>query len=108
MTPKWVSVTTDNHGHLIVIDDAGRMFCRGPGRTWDQYEPPPPLPEPSTDWRRLVERAVRNARPNPGHDAVRWGCVKSIFGVGSTRAQDLCREFGLDPDDVLRTMPEEE
>lgn len=47
--------------------------------------------------KELVERAVRNAR-RPGYQ--KWAGVMDVFAVGSTSAQALCREFGLDPDAV--------
>lgn len=43
----------------------------------------------------LVERAVRGAKGGP-----RWVAVKKAFAVGSTSAHNLCRRFGLDPDEV--------
>lgn len=52
---------------------------------------------PATD---LVERAVRSAglgRPK----APRWTHVVAMLAVGSTSAHDLCRHFGVDPDEEL-------
>jgi len=43
----------------------------------------------------LVERAVNKACKN---SAPAWAGVKSIFAIGSGRAQDLCRRHGRDPD----------
>jgi hypothetical protein len=52
----------------------------------------------------LVERAVRNARqPGP-----RWCAVKATFALGSTRATELCRRFGLDPDEEFPHPEDEE
>lgn len=48
----------------------------------------------------LLERAVRNA----GRYSVekqRWVAVSHAFGVGSTSARELCRRFGLDPDETV-------
>lgn len=182
MTPKWVSVALDAEGNRTAIDDTGRMFYEGAKGVWRQLEPPPPLPEPSTqppadsagrdralmksaimlakplpgcksprwdivgnvfgllqedaevlcrefgfdpdvtisvppnrfsppepstDWRSLVEGAVRNARPLPGWTRIRWACVEDAFRVDSDRARALCREFGVDPYDRLETPKEE-
>ena len=35
------------------------------------------------------------------HKQKRWVVVTNTFGVGSTVAHALCREFDLDPDDDL-------
>ena len=51
----------------------------------------------------LVERAVRNAMPRElGGTEIRWSVVGDAFGLGSTYATELCRKFGLDPNDQLR------
>ncbi len=44
----------------------------------------------------LVSRAIANA----GHHRTSplWSHVMHLFGVGATRAQDLCRAHGYDPD----------
>lgn len=52
----------------------------------------------------LVERAVRNAgRTGPRRQ--RWVAVRDAFAVGLTRAVDLCRLFGLDPDEQVGHDP---
>lgn len=48
---------------------------------------------------RLLERAVRNAGRLATVTAPRWAHVKNVFAVGSTRARDLCKRFGLDPEE---------
>lgn len=48
----------------------------------------------------LLERAVHIA----GHRSPRgmkWGHVGRVFGVGSTRAVELCCKFGIDPDETV-------
>jgi hypothetical protein len=49
----------------------------------------------------LLGRAVRNARPRyRAHP--RWVGVMEVFALGSTYAQQLCRRFGLDPDEKVK------
>jgi len=50
----------------------------------------------------LVERAVRNARRHEHGTGPRWVAVMSVFACGSTTAHDLCRRYGLGPDDVMQ------
>lgn len=54
--------------------------------------------------RDLVERVMRNiTRPGKGvHCSPRWAVVRNTFGVGSCVAWDLCREFELDPEEILK------
>ena len=54
--------------------------------------------------RDLIGRVMRNAKPvrRKGSGIYRWSWVRDQFGVGSTVAQALCQEFGLDPDDMVR------
>ncbi len=51
----------------------------------------------------LLRRAVKNARSrtSAGYQT-RWSCVAECFLVGSTYAAELCRRFGLDPDEKVR------
>lgn len=51
---------------------------------------------------KLLERAVRNARPNRRGKAPRWVGVMDAFALGSTYAKLLCRRFGLDPDEQVK------
>lgn len=48
---------------------------------------------------KLIERAVRNARPR--RRATRWSAVSDQFGLGSTYAMQLCRRFDLDPNEMI-------
>lgn len=51
----------------------------------------------------LLERAVRSARPRNSRGwQPRWVAVKDCFALGSTYSTDLCRKFGLDPDELVR------
>jgi hypothetical protein len=53
-------------------------------------------------WKHCTERAVRNAVPRSRGWAYRWVAVMDTFCCGSTVAQNLCHEFGLDPDEKVR------
>lgn len=51
----------------------------------------------------LLERAVRSARANKGRGYhPRWTGVADVFQLGSTYSRQLCRRFGLDPDEKVR------
>ena len=50
------------------------------------------------DWAKLVEQAVRFAANVDAKTLPLWAVLKSVFGIGSTRAHQLARRFGLDPD----------
>lgn len=45
----------------------------------------------------LVDRAVRNAKPDTTGKTERWVAVRDTFGVGKTTAKKLCRSYQLDP-----------
>ncbi|UXN70928.1 hypothetical protein N8A98_06995 [Devosia neptuniae] len=52
----------------------------------------------------LLERAVRNARSRAhrkGAKHPRWVGVMDAFSLGSTYAMQLCRRFGLEPDEQV-------
>lgn len=51
----------------------------------------------------MVERAVKNATPRDIYDCPRWVAVREIFGYGSTTSAQLCRHFGLDPHELLKS-----
>jgi hypothetical protein len=55
----------------------------------------------------IIEQAVRNMKgPSKYRNkwgTVRWALVRDAFGVGSGVATALCRRFGFDPDEVLRS-----
>lgn len=57
--------------------------------------------------RELIERVVRNVKGpskyRSKYGTARWVLVKGAFGVGSGVAIALCREFGFDPDEYLRS-----
>lgn len=50
---------------------------------------------------QLVERAVRNAAARITGALPRWAAVSDTFGLGSTYAKELCRAYGLDPDEKV-------
>ena len=50
---------------------------------------------------RLVENAIRNAQPHEIGKNYRWVAVRDTFATGSTVAIELCRQFGLDPDEMV-------
>lgn len=54
--------------------------------------------------RELLGRAVKSARSRVCHEGerhLRWVAVMDFFAVGSTYARELCRMFGLDPDEEV-------
>lgn len=52
----------------------------------------------------LLGRAVRGFKPIKRGDGgiYRWAAVGARFALGSTYAHQLCRRFGLDPDEKVR------
>jgi hypothetical protein len=61
-------------------------------------------PAPSVDEipdAKLLERALRNAKPRAPGKSPRWYAVSFAFGLGSTFAIELCRRFGVDPHEKL-------
>ena len=53
----------------------------------------------------LLERAVRGARANSvrkGEKHWRWVAVQEVFGLGCTYSHQLCRRFGLDPEEYVK------
>ena len=56
------------------------------------------------DERDLIWRAMRAAQPvtTRGCGTYRWVWVMSKFGVGSTVAHALCKEFDMNPDDRVK------
>lgn len=51
----------------------------------------------------LLCRAVRSFRPVKRSGGVpRWEAVSRIFMLGSTYSAQLCRKFGMDPDERVR------
>jgi hypothetical protein len=62
------------------------------------------------DFRVLVELAFRNmghfvfdCDKGPHH---RWYITAELFGLGSTSAIQLCRDFGFDPDEKICGCPD--
>ena len=54
---------------------------------------------------KLLERAVRSAcrrDARKGEKHPRWTAVSDVFALGSTYATQLCRRYGLDPDEELK------
>jgi hypothetical protein len=49
---------------------------------------------------QLLGRAVRNARPRRGR-VPRWSAVSDLFALGSTFSMQLCRRYGVDPDQQI-------
>jgi hypothetical protein len=49
----------------------------------------------------LLTRAVRNCRARQSGKAPRWVAVSDTFVLGSTYSRQLCRRFGLDPDEMV-------
>jgi hypothetical protein len=52
----------------------------------------------------LLHRAIRNAEPPTGQRVPRWGVVMRLLCVGSTTANRLCREAGVDPDEEVGSV----
>jgi hypothetical protein len=53
----------------------------------------------------LLKRAVANSRGRnyrKGEKHWRWLAVMDTFAVGSTYAHQLCRRYGLDPDELVK------
>ena len=48
----------------------------------------------------LLRRAVKFARRRRSEP--KWAAVSYIFGLGSTYSVQLCRRFGIDPDQNVR------
>lgn len=69
-----------------------------PAHTLIPYTDPPAF---ITDT-ELVERAVRLAYPQTNQPLPRWACVKQTFGNGSGVSRELCKRFGLDPDEMMK------
>jgi hypothetical protein len=57
--------------------------------------------------RELVGRAIASlegpSKYRYKYGTERWVLVMKLFGVGSTVAHGLCREFGFDPCEALRS-----
>lgn len=57
--------------------------------------------------RDLIGRVVRNVKGpskyRSKYGTPRWALVRDAFGCGSGVATALCREFGFDPDENIRS-----
>ena len=57
--------------------------------------------------RDLIRRVIRNlkgpSKYRNKYGTARWILVRDAFAVGSGVANALCREFGFDPDENLRS-----
>lgn len=55
----------------------------------------------------LIERVVRNvqgpSKYRNKYGTPRWALVRDAFGVGSGVATALCRRYGFDPDECLKS-----
>jgi hypothetical protein len=51
----------------------------------------------------LLRRAITNARDTGRlcQPVLRWVAVMHVFQLGSIHAAQLCRRFGLDPDEMV-------
>jgi hypothetical protein len=52
----------------------------------------------------LLRRAVTTARARgcrKGQKHPRWTAIVDMFWLGSTYSHELCRRFGLDPDEMV-------
>lgn len=59
---------------------------------------------------KLLERAVRGARDHTmpsRHKHPRWTAVSQCFALGSTYSMQLCRRFGLDPEEMVTRQTHE-
>lgn len=53
----------------------------------------------------LLRRAVKSCRGRnyrKGARHPRWAAVMDNFMLGSTYSRELCRRFGLDPDEMVK------
>lgn len=50
----------------------------------------------------LLQRVVRGARPRGRDKQPRWVVVMDLFALGSTYSHQLCRRFGMDPEELVK------
>lgn len=51
----------------------------------------------------LLGRAVRECRRGRGrHKVILWSKVSERFALGSGYSAELCRRYGLDPDEMVK------
>ncbi|GGA83355.1 hypothetical protein GCM10011521_22120 [Arenimonas soli] len=64
----------------------------------------PPSPPLGIDDTELIRRAVMFAgTQSPAADTPRWAIVRDLFQIGGGYAIRLCRRFGVDPDEPMRS-----
>ena len=116
----FASLTPDQQRNALAYrgpEDVGppQRYCRWPDCTCDMSQgktcgnPMPPKVVHGTvadiPDAELLKRAVRAARSQDyrkGYPHPRWVAVMYVFALGSTYAGQLCRRFGLDPDEEVR------
>ena len=47
----------------------------------------------------LIRRAIMNVRKNK--TTLNWVHIMNIFGVGSTRAKEICKTYNIDPESTV-------
>jgi hypothetical protein len=55
--------------------------------------------------KRLIWGVMHNLRPQGCGKTQRWSVVAATFAIGSTSAIALCREFDMDPEELLEGFP---
>lgn len=50
----------------------------------------------------LLYSIVRNIRPQRGRKCYRWVAIMELTMLGSGYSQQLCRRFGMDPDEMIK------
>jgi hypothetical protein len=50
---------------------------------------------------QLVERVMRNLRNRDFGHSPAWVVVMETFGLGSTYSEELCRLYGIDPNEQI-------
>lgn len=48
-------------------------------------------------------RGIRNVRGGRRPKVVRWSVVAERFALGSTYAAQLCRRYGVEPDEIVNS-----
>jgi len=51
---------------------------------------------------KLLSQVVRNVRAQRGRKQLRWVAIMDLTALGSTYARQLCRRFGMDPDEEVK------
>jgi hypothetical protein len=53
-------------------------------------------------YRYMIINVVKNLRDKKKTQRPRWALVSDAFAIGSQGAQALCRDIGLDPDEIIK------